>query len=1068
MQPHLNRSTRSSRSAARSYHRSSKVQSNNLLIERTHAPEEMVAEERLFRTSADAKSAAKLSKRSLSSPSMKQTLRINPHDAPLFAREPKAGRRPFGVVAENPNWRSPQYRPLESQEEACLLSRGGFNPFDGCPTTNKVVQRLPARGGTEISSPNVWSINTLPLSKHERPEILRSSARLDYSMGSAVALHETVADTGPVYLESHEQLRSTVGLDVSVSAQEPEPAQRAMIEEVLQKLFSQSTNTQRHELETALLRIGQSRLQQLGLSSAFVETSANHQDVVGSGLETLIIEVQRSANILEIGQLFDTLYGCEMLQLLDRTSIMRLRTCLCQRSAHDSKSQHRSRIVALEKLLRMRGAKKIDQEEWKIQTRRFRLLLALARGSGMMPNESEYVAFMKSCLKAGHYQDVDLVFHHFMEHYEQHQQQPSEMIYREYIKGLVRQGRMDHAQEVFHSMKHKKVTPSVVIFGVMLDGYGRQMDLQRMSLTLNSLQASGLSPTLEIYTSLIGNYTRAGQLDKAHDVYLQLLERSDLAMDQQSKNVVQNLIRLRGNQGSEPSLLFKKTIMPMNADRLSSEGDTSKRPKLERLNAVISVNHKLKKYTNSMNMPKFIKAFRELGKRGLRPNTITFNILLDALTVGGELEDGLRVLEHMKTTKEGEPDLVTYSTLIRGAVNGGKADLGWTLYDEMRKQSIVPSLRTYVSLIGLVALDPKNKAGRAVVKEHFIAGPQHIRFPVKAHVEDQVGLNFAGILYNQLCNQGLKPNEYIFGGLLDLTVRGGYMQLAQHVYLEMLCKNVEPNTAIMTTLIKGFAIQRDFESGWKVWKNMIDTNIPRNAITYHHLVRLCERSLPNPMMMAEMLDSPSLAETVENSKRSDQSKERKKNKYQSGDKVKNGEDKESLENTTRIPLTIWTEIRDQMQVDRVDWSRVQQFRTKVIDNSIWSPIPVEAGPVVAFTSSAQNLKNDRDSRLDEAQPSHQAHTTDHFMGSAERTSSRPRSCDTQDHLQSKTHVNDGGSSEPVLMIKEVFTGGGDQFEPHRAPLPDMTLKWVDSLKAPLLKKSSAALVEDRASDSSSR
>ncbi|CAO3571004.1 unnamed protein product [Mortierella alpina] len=1079
MHPHLYQPARGSRSTAavRSYHRSTKVHSNSLLAECALA-EELIAERRLPRTIAASK-ATKACRKSSIAPSATRPLGLSPRHAPLFARESKAGRWPFDGVVENSAWRTPKYRLRESCEDLYSLSSEGFNPFVSCTGTSKVTQRLPSNTGlyTETAAPSIWSTNSLPLATPSRAELLRSSARLSLTVESATALQDMAEESGAVQMPTDQRLHKA-RKDKAHPVQEPDAIQQVMVEDLVGKVSDPSTSIHHHDMETALLKIGQRRLLQLGLPTEFVESSANHQDAIGTGLETLIVVVQRLPNTPDIGPLIDTLDRFQMLQHLDKIDVARLRSIMRQQSADDTNSLQRSRHDILHKAVRWRGAKKLDQERWKVQTRQFRLSLALARFSGTMPSEKEYLAFMKSCLKANCYQELELVFHHFVEHREQLLQQPSEMVYREFIKGLVRQGHMDHAQEVFNSMKHKRVTPSVVTFGVMLDGFGRQMDLRRMGQTLKALLATGALPTLEIYTSLMGNYIRAGQLDKAYDIYRQLLARSDLTMDRQSRNVVENLARLRSSRSDGSSLLFQETLGAAGVLRPTTDFALTEFPNLERLNQVIRINHRLKRYIDAMNMPMFVKTFKEFGNQDLRPNTTTFNILLDALANSGELDDGLQVLEHMKQTREGLPDAITYSTLIRSAVSKGRADLGWTLYDEMRSQSIAPSLQTYVALIELVGLDPKSKLGRTVVKNHFIPGRQHIRFPVKAVVEDQVGLNFAGVLYNQLCNQGFQPNEYIFGSLLDLTVRGGYMQLAQHVYLEMLYKKVEPNTAIMTNLIKGFAIQRDFESGWKVWRNMVETNIPRNAITYHQLIRLCERSLPNPMMMAESLDSPSPADDTGNISQPDRPKTKKKKKKDSrqGHDTAASDKQEHLENTTRIPLTIWTEIRDQMRADRVDWSRVQQFRKRTVQRTIWRPIAKEASPVMAFSPLLEDLGggDGDESGLGRVVLHEQVHAMDAGSASHNSTAGTGLFASTraeQEYAQDEpatvassagqqVDVQNNRPSEPSLMIKEIFTGGGDMYEPHRAPPAGMALKWCDSVKRPLMQKDLAARTDE--------
>lgn len=786
----------------------------------------------------------------------------------------------------------------------------------------------------------------------------------------------------------------------------------------------------RQDFEMELYRIGSSVLSQQGLSSEFLRVPANQQDVIATGLDSFLAAAYRKSdpNVRSVEQVLDLLISYDLLRVIDRANLFRLQTALAApvpetiRPWTPTVEQQESLERALKEAVIHRGLKEYDREEWRIQTRRFRIALALARETGKSPTEDEYTRFMRVCRKSGQYQELELALHHFLDH----ERLPSEKMFREYVKGLTRQNRMEHAQEVFNSMKRRGIAPSVVTYGVLLEGYGRQLDFPKMKSLLRSLESAGLAPTLVIYTSLMANYIRGGELNLARQVYDQLQQRNDLELDLQSQNVIANLMRLQRKQG-ERSLYNPWTPSPSSP---ALSGDVGGEDYAEAdLNSVIAINHELIKVAESMDTVRFARKFKRLRNLGLRPNTTTFNILLNVLNQTGELEDGLGVLEHMKSTKEAQPDVVTFSTLLHGAVNQRKVELGWSLYDEMMSRSLLPTLETYSSLIELVGLDPRNKFGRATVRRYFIPSEKsQIRYPVKPSVEEQVGLNFATQLYNQLCNQGLHPNEHIFSALLNLTIRGGYMGLAQPVYLEMTRQNIQPNTAIMTTLIKGFEIQKDFESGWRVWRNMVETGIPRNVITYHHLIRLCERSLPNPMMLAELLENNGVMSESSSGEKKKRNR-RRKNK---------GDDKASelLENTARIPLKIWTEVRNQMAVDHVHWDRVQQFRRKKVDKRVWRPIPKDVGPV---RDASKVIGED-------ARDMSMAASFDEYLNLFEK---KEASTATRQDGHSR------GGDETTTTIQEIYTGGGDHFIPKRGAMEPFRLQWDKETLSPILKKDEA-------------
>ncbi|KAG0362400.1 hypothetical protein BGZ54_008632 [Gamsiella multidivaricata] len=1030
----------------------------------------------------------------------------------MFSRRPAGRRWPFG----SPTNDAPKFRILEGQGERHRLGDNDFNPFINYPTSANVkllpatyvdgidTRKAPAETSTSFNG--FWTVDSLPLiTTYNRSDILRadgkpdrsptaSSTTLDGVLLGGGSSEESILDkvTGLPWLtgaaNSTHASQSATQTIWPFETYRLDSTQAAMAEKLVQMIVNQSGTLSQQEFTSDLQKIGKLTLLRWGLPLAFVDSAPHQQDVISTGLDTLISTLPRSTSgETWAGPLVDVLEKYSMLQSVDRVCLACLFHYVSSDKSEVLQEQRLSRVNATEKVRQMRSARRIDVEEWWNQTRRFRLQLALARETGIMPAESEYVAFMQSCQRAGQVREVELTFHHYLDFHQnarqpqslqqhQHQQsnaeQPSEQIYREYIKTLVRMGRMDQAQDVFNSMKRRGVYPSVITFGAMLDGYGRQMDLRKMRQVLVSLRSAGHLPTLEMYTSMMANYIKAGELKRADEVYRQLLDRSDIIMDKQSKNVVDNLKRLGGGQHVQDDNLPLENEHP---DPVLTE--LRRMPNLERLNSVIHYNHKLKRYADGMNMPQFVQSYRQLIGEGLRPNSITFNILLGALSKAGQIEDGLKVLELMKTTEEGQPDVVSFSTLIASAVEQEKVELGWTLYDEMRMRSIKPSVYTYVSLIEMVALDPSNKRGRAIMKKHAVRGNHQVRFPVKTQIEDLVGLGFAGELYNQLLNQGLEPNQHVFGGLLNLTVHGGFADLAQHVYQEMIYKKIEPNTAIMTTLIKGFAIRRDFESGWKVWRHMIDTDIPRNVITYHHLIRLCERSLPDPIGMAKMLDLPfpdikdmapktseakrgSLNDTGETSEKEaekpvkktgrpklmkkltpeekrqhqEERHQTKKQRRLEGKRVR-----EIAEYANKMPQMIWIEIRSQMALDHVHWPRVQQFRKSIVDRGIWDPIEREAGPVMSITAAAEAA----------------AETNVHGKGSgtgseSQNNRSRANISSTGTDLTSTTYSNGSSTDARAVILKEIYAGGGHLYKPKRGARWNMLLKWDVESKVPML------------------
>ncbi|KAF8980926.1 hypothetical protein BGZ46_003466 [Entomortierella lignicola] len=1021
------------------------------------------------------------------------------HDSPLFSRRSTGRRWPIGTSTA----KAPKYRIVQERVETVHLSGNEFDPFVKYPTA-KSIQRLgwtdEDESQRQLTTPfNFWAVDSLPLATSNRHKSWRGESA---KIGPGVNPHTTLDEALGVTNESRNSvwLAETVDPESITSsptlwpfgAYELDKVQLGMVEELVKKIESQTSTITQQELTVDLQRLGRVTLLRGGLSLSFVDSPSNQQDVIGIGLDTLVSTLLQSKDFGWATNLVEILNRNNMLLPLDTVSVGYLRKYVTMRDppnrSRAARSHKRSLLEALDKVRGARSAKQIDHEEWKVQTRRFRIQLAIARETGVMPSESEYLRFMECCQRAGHMQELELTFHHYLDFHPEsapksqqsdeqgYNHQRSEKIYREYIKGLVRGNRIDHAQEVLHSMKRKGIIPSVVTYGIMIEGYGQQMDFRKMRLTLKSMQASGHSLTIEIYTSLMSNYIRAREIERADEVYRELFSRTDIQIDANCENVIENLKRLGGGKDipektmSQPnsSLSEEPSISPgPSSSSPSSPSDLD--PESKDLNNVIYHNHKLKFYADSMKPNQFANVYKSLLDSGSKPNTSTLNILINTLVKAYQLEDGLEVLEYMKQSEKEKPDVVTFATLINGAVNERKVDLGWHLYLDMRIRSIVPNIYVYVSLIELAGLEPTNKVGRAIVKQYSVPGERKFRFPVKSNVEEQVGLNFAGEIYNQLCLQGLKPNHHVFCSLIDLTVRGGYMDLAQHVYQEMHHQNIIPNTAIMTALIKGFAIRRDFESGWKAWRHMVEHNIPRNVITYNHLIRLCERSLPNPITMAELLEAEALDTNNNNSITNNNNDEMKHSDKRADKRHRLAKEKElkkirakadALTNTTRIPLEVMNEIRAQMEVDRVSWFNVGQHRLNIPDPSVWAPVVTKVKPVyyVREAPTTAPAAVTAESEDPSVQSSHNNEVNDKL-----ELSSTSTLISEGETLSSLATAPD---TENALVIREITVGGGDMYVRKRIPGYKRRLGWSAETLRPLLKKLMPAAATEKNGDNS--
>lgn len=97
-------------------------------------------------------------------------------------------------------------------------------------------------------------------------------------------------------------------------------------------------------------------------------------------------------------------------------------------------------------------------------------------------------------------------------------------------------------------------------------------------------------------------------------------------------------------------------------------------------------------------------------------------------------------------------------------------------------------------------------------------------------------------LWNHLrCFCEVPPDNVCFGSALDNLVRLGQIEDGMCLF-EQMKTELEPNTIMYSTLIKGFARERNCERALELFDEMVERDVPMNTVTYNALVNACARA----------------------------------------------------------------------------------------------------------------------------------------------------------------------------------------------------------------------------------
>lgn len=219
----------------------------------------------------------------------------------------------------------------------------------------------------------------------------------------------------------------------------------------------------------------------------------------------------------------------------------------------------------------------------------------------------------------------------------------------------------------------------------------------------------------------------------------------------------------------------------------------------------------VKGFTMSRQHDQVIAVFKEMKERGIACNTVTYNTMLNGLARCGMMHEVPELLKGMRDSDPPvQPDIITYSTIVKGYCIAGDVDRAFGLLDEMKKLgNVKPDEVLYNSL-----LDGCAKQSR---------------------VEEALKL------LEEMKQQGVVPSNYTLSILCKLLGRGRRLEQAFQIVKTFTEEygfkaNIQVYTCLMQACIHNRQCQRALSLHDQVVKDGVC--VP-DAKTYTVLLRGC-------------------------------------------------------------------------------------------------------------------------------------------------------------------------------------------------------------------------------------
>ncbi|KAG6664123.1 pentatricopeptide repeat-containing protein At3g06430, chloroplastic [Carya illinoinensis] len=197
--------------------------------------------------------------------------------------------------------------------------------------------------------------------------------------------------------------------------------------------------------------------------------------------------------------------------------------------------------------------------------------------------------------------------------------------------------------------------------------------------------------------------------------------------------------------------------------------------------------------------------FDTMVEEGCDPTAELYTALLGAYCRSNQIDEAFSVLNQMKTLPHCQPDVFTYSTLIKACVDTSRFDLVESLYEEMAERLINPNTVTQN-----IVLSGYGRVGKY----------------------DQMEKVLSGMLESRTC----KPDVWTMNTILSVFGNNGEIDMMERWYEKFRNFGIEPETRTFNILIGAYGKRRMYDKMSSVMEYMRKLQFPWTTSTYNNVI----------------------------------------------------------------------------------------------------------------------------------------------------------------------------------------------------------------------------------------
>jgi pentatricopeptide repeat protein len=335
-----------------------------------------------------------------------------------------------------------------------------------------------------------------------------------------------------------------------------------------------------------------------------------------------------------------------------------------------------------------------------------------------------------------------------------------EIIFNCLIDVCLKLNQMDKAEKVFREMKQIGIAPSKITYAIMIKGYGQIYNLEKAFETFDEMKVAGIPANEIIYGCLLNACVRCSNIDKLTTVYREMIAHE----------------------------------LDMN---------------------IVLYTTLIKAYTKVKNIKLALDVYETMLKDPkVSPNIVIHNAMLDCCVECNDIQKMNEIYEKVKEkfledeNNNPQPDLITYSTVIKGYARAKDMDKVFDIYQFLKSKNYFQLDEVIYNSI----LDGCAKTGQ---------------------------LERAMSVYEDMLSSNVKRSNVTYSILVKLYANAKMEEKALQILDEMIANNIKPGIIVYTCLIQTCLRSKRFEQAIKLFESMKSDGLKPDHVLYNTIVNGC-------------------------------------------------------------------------------------------------------------------------------------------------------------------------------------------------------------------------------------